>query len=81
MKINVKSKNFVIWTVIIVFVVGLGYWYGARPYFAVKNCHGIALDNSGYNADQWRSWAGNSKSQTDYVFVYELCMHKSGLSL
>lgn len=75
-----ENQKYIIWIVGALLVIGLGYWYGARPYVAAKGCHSIALDNSGYQKDNWQSWAGSSKAQTDYMFVYELCLHKEGVN-
>lgn len=56
------------------------YWFIVRPYVTVKNCHSLALNNSGYNKDNWTYWAGNSNAQAKYMFVYEICMHKDGIN-
>lgn len=58
----------------------LTYWQIVRPHMVTKNCHDIALDNSGYNEDSWRSWAGDQRNQSNYMFVYEMCMQKEGLN-
>lgn len=63
----------------VVFVAALIYWMVARPYFATKSCQQIALDNSGYDKDGWRTWAGNHSNQTNYMFIYEMCMQKEGI--
>lgn len=66
-------------TCLLVFT-GLSYWLLVRPYNVTKNCQKVALDNSGYDKDTWRAWAGSSENQSNYMFVYEMCMHKEGIN-
>lgn len=75
-----ENQKLIIGLIVVLLVIGAGYWHGARPYLAAKECHKVALDNSGYQKDNWQAWAGNQKTQTNYMFVYELCLHKEGLN-
>lgn len=74
------DRKVVIVTIIILLTSALTYWLVARPYFVTKNCQTIALENSGYEKDSWRSWAGSQGNQSNYMFVYEMCMQKEGIN-
>jgi hypothetical protein len=56
------------------------YWWAVRPYVASKSCHHIALVNTGYNKDNVDLWTRNDTAQRDYMFIYEVCMHKEGIN-
>lgn len=75
----ISHKTIVI-SIVILLAAGLTYWHIARPYFAVKSCQNIGLDNTGYKQDSWRSWAANRDNQLNYMFVYEICMQKEGIN-
>ena len=76
-----KKQRAIIWTVVALMIIGVGYWQGLRPYLVTKKCHQVALDNSGYQDDNWTTWAGSPKAQANYNFVYGVCVHKEGLGL
>jgi len=68
-------------------VSGSLYWWTVRPYIASKSCHSMALDNSGYALDNSgyakenvELWMRNDNAQRDYMFIYEVCLHKEGIS-
>lgn len=61
-------------------VSGSLYWWTVRPYIASKSCHSMALDNSGYTKENVELWMRNDNAQRNYMFVYEVCMHKEGLN-
>lgn len=62
-------------------ISGSLYGWTVRPYVASKSCHSIALDNTGYNKENVELWMHNDNAQRDYMFIYEVCMHKEGLNL
>jgi len=61
-------------------VSGSLYWWTVRPYIASKSCHSMALDNSGYAKENVELWMRNDNAQRDYMFIYEVCLHKEGIS-
>lgn len=61
-------------------VSGSLYLWTVRPYVASKSCHSTALDNTGYNGQNGDLWAKNDNAQRDYMFIYEVCMHKEGIN-
>lgn len=78
-KFNFNLK-YVIFLVVSVFLVTTVYWGQARPYLASKSCHRIALEDTGYNGSNENLWVTNDSAQRDYMFIYEVCMHKEGLN-
>lgn len=77
----ITNKKKLIFVIVAFMLVGASlYWLSVRSYIASKSCHRIALDNSGYTNDNSGAWMRNDSAQRDYMFVYELCMHKEGIS-
>lgn len=75
-----NKKKLVLVIVALMLASTLLYWLSLRPYLAAKSCHRIALDNSGYTNDGSAVWMRKDSAQKDYLFVYELCMHKEGIN-
>jgi|GEM_PF-1243185 len=78
---RLKKIAIIIFTVLL--TVTSSYWFIVRPYVTAKNCHNVALDNSGYNKDNEYSrtyWGHDLKTQAPYMFFYEVCMHKDGIN-
>lgn len=74
-------KNIIALVIIGLLVVGGSlYWWTVRPYLASKSCHSMTLDNSGYSKENVELWMRNDNAQRNYMFVYEVCMHKEGLN-
>lgn len=75
------NKNTIALIIIgLLLVSGSLYWWTVRPYTASKSCHHTALENTGYNGNNGELWAKNDNAQRDYMFIYEVCMHKEGIS-
>lgn len=79
-KPGIARGKIVLATAILLLALGFLYWWTIRPYVASRSCHTTALENTGYTRDNAGQWARNESVQSDYSFMYEVCMHKEGIN-
>lgn len=79
-----KNKHKLIIALILLSLLGLAYWYIARPYIERKNCSNEALDYSliqgitGFKGTEEGRLASIERKKL-YDAAYEYCLHSKGL--
>ena len=72
----IHIDNRLIIGVVIILVLGLSYWFVARPYFVRRTCERLATNAADYGNPEV---ALSPTFSTDYQGDYQLCTNARGL--